>query len=91
MESSSQRGQGQWSKVRADTPFTDQLLDPQPEKFRGSKFDTDADLEAFSRKFDEGAKRVFSADQADQYVRFGSPRDNDPSCGVKGGRLTLPG
>jgi hypothetical protein len=58
---------------------------------KGSKFDTPEDLAAFAQKFDEGVKRVFSNDQAAQYVRFGSPRDNDPKCGVRGGRLTLTG
>ena len=67
------------------------LLNPQPGKFNGSKFDTPEDLAAFSQKFDEGVKRVFSNDQATQYVRFGTPRDNDPKCGVKAGRLTLTG
>lgn len=77
--------------MRSITPFTDQLLNPQPEKFKGSKINTPEDLAAFSQKFDEGVKRVFSNNQADQYVRFGSPRDNDPNCGIKIGRLTLTG
>ena len=61
------------------------------EKLRGSRFDTPEDLTAFAQKFDDGLKRVFSNDQAIQYVRFGSPRDNDPKCGIKAGRLTLTG
>jgi hypothetical protein len=44
-----------------------------------------------SQKFDEGVKRVFSNDQAAQYVKFGLSRDNDPRCGIKAGRLTLTG
>ena len=58
---------------------------------RGSKFDTPEDLTEFAQKFDEGVKRVFSNDQVAQYVKFGSPRDNDPACGIKAGRLTLTG
>ncbi|KAF9650931.1 hypothetical protein BDM02DRAFT_3163995 [Thelephora ganbajun] len=61
------------------------------EKLRGSKFNTSDDLEAFSQKFDEGVKRVFSSDQVAQNVKFGSPRDNDPEYGIKAGRLTLTG
>ena len=43
----------------------------------------------FAQKFDEGLKKVFSDDKAAQYLKFGSPRDNDPDHGVKAGRLTL--
>jgi len=48
-------------------------------------------LAAFSQKFDEGVKRLFSNEEGPQYVKFGSPRDNDPRCGIKAGRLTLDG
>ena len=67
------------------------LLNPPPGKLRGSKFNTPGDLDTFSQKFDEGVKRVFSNDQAPQYVKFGSLRDNDPDCGIKAGRLALTG
>ena len=67
------------------------LLNSHPEKLRGSKFNTPDDLDAFSQRFDEGVKRVFSTDQANQHVKFGSPRDNDPECGIKTGRLALTG
>jgi len=77
--------------VRSDTLLTDPSLNPQSEKLRGSKFNTPVDLEAFAQRFDEGVKVVFSDDRMSQYVRFGSPRDNDPQCGVKAGRLTLTG
>ena len=77
--------------MRSKLLFTDRLLNPQPEKLRGSKFDTPEDLGAFSQKFDEGVKRVFSKNQAPQYVKFGSLRDNDPKCGIKAGRLALAG
>ena len=65
--------------------------EPGIEKLRGSKFDTPEDLAAFSHRLDEGVKRVFSNDRAAQYIKFGSPRDNDPRCGIKAGRLTLTG
>jgi hypothetical protein len=67
------------------------VLSPEPEKLRGSKFNTPDDLAAFSQKFDEGVKRVFSNDKAVQYVKFGSPRETDLKCGVKAGRLMLTG
>ena len=66
-------------------------LNLQPERLRGSGFDTPEDLITFSRKFDEGVKRVFSNDQASQYVKFGSPRDNKPEWGIRTGRLALTG
>jgi len=56
-----------------------------------SKFNTPEDISAFAQKFDEGVKRVFSDDEVAQWVRFGSPRDNDQQHGIKGGRLMLPG
>ena len=77
--------------MRSNTPFTDWPLNPQSEKLKGSRFNTSEDLAAFSLKFDEGVKRVFSNDQAAQHIRFGSPRDNDPEYGIKAGRLTLTG
>jgi len=58
---------------------------------RESKFNTPEDISAFSQKFDEGLKRVFSDDRGAQYVKFGSPRDNDHQHGVKSGRLMLTG
>ena len=91
MESSSQRGRERWSEVRFDIPSTDRLLDSQPGRLRGSRFNTPEDLEAFAQRFDDGVKRLFSNDQVPQYVKFGSPRDNDPKCGIKAGRLTLTG
>ena len=77
--------------VRSSIPSADRSLNPQPEQLRGSKFDTPEDLAAFAQKFDEGVKRVFSSDKVSQYVKFGSPRDTDPKCGIKAGRLTLTG
>ena len=71
--------------------LVDWLLSPHLEKLRGSKFNTPEDLDAFSQRFDEGLKRVFSSDRAIQYVKFGSPRDNDHECGIKAGRLALTG
>ena len=71
--------------------FIDQSLNLRLERLRGSKFNTPEDLDAFSQKFDEGVKRVFSIDQGAEYVKFGSPRDNDPECGIKAGRLALTG
>ena len=74
-------------------PLTDRSLNPQSEKLKYSKFNTPEDLSSFSQKFDEGVKKVFSISNshADQYVKFGSPRDNDPDCGIKAGKLVLTG
>ena len=46
---------------------------------------------AFAQKFDEDLKRVFSDDNAMQFVKCGTPRGNNPTHGVKGGKLALTG
>jgi len=66
-------------------------VEPQLEKLQTSKFNTPEDLSAFAQKFDEGLKRVFSDDTGPQYIKFGSPRDNEPKHGIKSGRLMLTG
>lgn len=84
--------EGESDGPRYDLMFHSQgLLNPRPAQLRGSKFSTPEDLIAFSQKFDEGVKRLFSNDQLPQYVKFGSPRDNNAKCGIKSGRLTLSG
>ena len=79
--------------MRSNIGPTDQSLNPQLEKLKYSKFNTPEDLASFSQRFDEGVKKTFSMSNshADQHVKFGSVRDNDPSCGVKAGRLALTG
>ena len=71
--------------------LTDILLNSQPEKLKYSRFNTPEDLAAFSQRFDEGVKRVFSNDEVLHYVKFSSPRDNDPKCGIRAGKLMLTG
>ncbi|KAF9783740.1 hypothetical protein BJ322DRAFT_1109589 [Thelephora terrestris] len=70
---------------------TARAKDMVSERLKTSIFDTPEDMTAFSRKFDEGLKRVFSDSTAVQYVKFGSPRDNDPKHGIKAGRFMLTG
>ena len=48
-------------------------------------------MATFAQNFDEGLKRVFSNDAGTHYIKFGSPRDNDPKYGIEGGRLALTG
>ena len=69
------------------------VLNPQLEKLKCSKFNTPDDLAAFSQRFDEGVKKIFSTSNSrkDQYIRFGSLRDHDPKCGVTAGKFTLTG
>ena len=62
-----------------------------PEILKNSKFNTPEDTAAFAQKFDEGLKRIFSGDNGAQFIKFGSPRDNDPAHGIKAGKLTLAG
>ena len=61
------------------------------EKLKGSEFDTPEDIATFAQRFDEGLKRVFLNENGVQFVKFGSPRDNDPKYGIKSGKLTLTG
>ena len=63
----------------------------EPEKLKKSRFNTPEDIATFTKRFDEGLKRVFSDDRGAQYVKFRLPRDADPANGVKGGKLTLKG
>jgi len=75
-------------------PWIDRpTLNLQPEKLIYSKFNNPEDLAAFSQKFDEGVKKIFStsSSHADQHVKFGSSRDNDLAWGIKAGRITLTG
>ena len=60
-------------------------------RFKNSRLDNKHDLATFTEAFDTGLKRSFSDNSKTQHVRFGASRDNDASCGIKGGRLTLPG
>jgi len=67
------------------------FLNLSPARFKNSKFDNEQDIAAFTECFDAGLKAIFSDSSKPQFVKFGSPRDNDESCGVKGGKLTLQG
>ena len=60
-------------------------------RFKNSRFDNEQDLAAFTESFDTGLKVIFSDGTKPQFVKFGSPRDNDARCGVKGGKLSLSG
>jgi len=60
-------------------------------RFKNSKFNNKDDLAAFTESFDAGLKETFSDSSKDQFVRFGSPRDNDARCGVRGGKFSLLG
>ena len=62
-----------------------------PARLKNSKFDNEQDLTAFTESFNTGLKAIFSDNSKPQFVRFGSPRDTDARCGVKGGKFTLQG
>lgn len=49
------------------------------------------DLDHIVRCFDKTTKIRFSNASQVQYVKFGSTRDNDPSCNVRFGQLKLSG
>ena len=59
-------------------------------RFENSDFN-EQDIAIFAERFDTGLKATFSDNSKPQFVKFGSPRDKDESCGVKGGKLNLPG
>ena len=67
------------------------LMFSPPGRFKNSKFDQEEDLEAFTESFDTGLKAIFSDSSKAQFVKFGSPRDTNARCGVKGGKFTLQG
>jgi len=58
---------------------------------KNSKFDSDQDLAAFTESFDAGLKTIFSNNDKAQFVKFGSPRDEDTRYDVKGGKLSIQG
>jgi len=60
-------------------------------RLKNSRFDNEQDLEALTGSFDTGLKVTFSDSSKPQFVKFGSPRDNDARCGVKGGKFNLAG
>jgi len=57
------------------------------EKLRGSLFD---DIDDIVNRFDKSTKLTFKNDESEfSYVQVGTRRDNDPSVGVRFGRLKL--
>ncbi|KAF6752246.1 hypothetical protein DFP72DRAFT_991107 [Ephemerocybe angulata] len=49
------------------------------------------DLDHIVRCFDKLTKVRFGDDKQPQYIKFGSTRDNDPSCNIRFGQLKLAG
>jgi len=60
-------------------------------RFKNSRFDNELDLAAFTENFDASVKKIFWDSSHSYYVKFCSPRDNDARCGIKCGKLILPG
>jgi hypothetical protein len=60
-------------------------------KLKKSNFSSNWYLKTLSDSFDNGTKKTFSDGLKTQYLRFGSPRDNDPGRDIKDGKLSLPG
>jgi hypothetical protein len=71
--------------------FVPPFVQLQPEKLKGSRFNTPENITAFAQKFDEGLKRVFCNDKGVHYVVFCSPTDDDPRFGIYKGKLILTG
>lgn len=61
------------------------------EKLKKSAFNTPEDISDIAQGFDVGVKKTFFDDKKAQYIKFGCPRDNDASCGIKLGKLMLLG
>jgi len=72
-------------------PISLSYFPPPPARFKNSRFDNVQDLAAFTESFDTGLKTTFSDKSKPWFVKFGSLRDNDAACGVKGGKLSLQG
>ena len=64
---------------------------PPSARLKGSKFDNKEDLKALTESFDSGLKSTFSDNAKQQYIKFGSPRDKNLSCGVKDGKFSVLG
>ena len=60
-------------------------------RLKGSRFDSKQDLEVLRENFDAGLKTNFSENTKSHHLKFGSPREHDPGCGVKNGKLALQG
>jgi hypothetical protein len=67
------------------------LISTSPARLKGSKFDNKDDLAALTDSFDTGLKATFSDNTKTQFVKFGSPRDNNTGCGVKNGKFSILG
>ena len=78
-----------WVKVVLVSRFLS--FNTPSENLATSNFNTPDDIATFSRKFDEGLKRVFTDEESVYYVKFGGARDNDPEHGITGGKLLLTG
>ena len=65
----------------------------QLDKLINSRFNKPKYLEAFSKRFDSGLKKIFpvSNSRDDQFVQIGTPDKNDSSCEISRGRLRLTG
>jgi len=49
------------------------------------------DIDNISECFDKTTKARFRNSSEDQYIRFGSARDKDESCGIRFGQLKIAG
>lgn len=78
-------------KVKVTSCPSPRLTFPCPARLKNSRFDTEQDLASLTESFDTGLKTSFSDNKKLLWVKFGAPRDNDPRCGVKGGKLSITG
>lgn len=60
-------------------------------KLKDSKFDNKQDLDTLTESFDTGLKAAFADNTKPQFIKFGSPRDNNAGCGVKNGKFSVLG
>ncbi|KAG8849000.1 hypothetical protein FRC20_002401 [Serendipita sp. 405] len=58
-------------------------------KFQNSRFNIPAYHAVMIREFERKTKRLFEADKQSNIIQFGGPVDNDPSVGVRRGRVSL--
>ena len=62
-----------------------------PEKFKGSKYDTDSTMDYVVQEFDRTTKRLFSNESKVQWVTVGGPGERNNALGIRSGKLKLEG
>lgn len=60
-------------------------------KLKDSKYGSEEAINEIVKAFDSRSKRIFRSETETIYLPFGMPSFKDPSVGIVGGKLKLPG